>query len=75
MGDIPETEQYRPSWGRSLDLGRIDEAIRAANMGLMHRLTDMGRETISLDGHVSALLQKRLNRIGALDWTCRPPGR
>jgi phage gp29-like protein len=71
-GHIPQNEQYRPQFGRSLDLDRIDGAIRAANMGIMSRITDLSRETIALDGHVSSLLQKRLGRIGALDFDVTP---
>jgi phage gp29-like protein len=71
-GHIPANEQYRPQFGRSLDLDRIDGAIRAANMGIMSRITDLSRETIALDGHVSSLLQKRLGRIGALDFDVTP---
>ncbi len=62
-GHIPANEQYRPQFGRSLDLDRIDAAVRAANSGIMSRITDLSRETIALDGHVSSLLQKRLNRV------------
>jgi phage gp29-like protein len=71
-GHVPVDEQYRPQWGRSLDMNRIDLAIRAANMGIMSRITDLSRETIALDGHVSALLQKRLLRIAALDYDIQP---
>jgi phage gp29-like protein len=71
-GHIPANEQYRPQFGRSLDLDRIDGAIRSANMGIMSRITDLSRETIALDGHVSSLLQKRLGRIGALDFDVTP---
>ena len=71
-GHVPETEQYRPYWGRSLDLTKIESAIVSANMGLMARMTDLSRETIMLDGDVSAFLQKRLNRVAALDWDCIP---
>jgi len=71
-GHVPANEQYRPQFGRSLDLDRIDAAVKAANMGIMSRLTDLARETIALDGHVSALLQKRLNRIAALDYEVQP---
>lgn len=72
MGKVPVTEQYRPYWGRSLDLRNIESAITQANMGLMARMTDLSRETITLDGDVSAFLQKRLNRVAALDWDCIP---
>jgi len=71
-GRVPFQEQFRPHFGRSLDLTVIESAIQAASIGLMRRLTDLGRETISLDGHCSALLQKRLNRLAALDWQVTP---
>ncbi len=67
-GKVPRNEQYRTHFGRGLDLARIDSAIRAANRGRMREMTDMGRETISLDGHASAVLNKRLNRIAALPY-------
>jgi phage gp29-like protein len=66
--NIPRQENYRTHHGKSLDLHRIDYAIRNANYGLMRPMTDLARETVSLDGHLSALLQKRLNRLAALDW-------
>jgi phage gp29-like protein len=71
-GHIPQNEQFRPTFGRSLDLDRIDAAIRASNTGIMSPITDLSRETIALDGHVSSLLQKRLGRIGALDFDVTP---
>lgn len=71
-GQVPETENYRRHYGRSLDLDQIDLAIRSANLGFMARMTDLARETITLDGHVGALLQKRLNRVAALDWEVQP---
>jgi phage gp29-like protein len=73
FGDrIPESEKYRTHYGRSLDLVRIDSAIRSANNGFMRPLTDLARETVSLDGHLSAVLNKRLNRAAALDWVVTP---
>lgn len=69
---IPREEQYRTHYGKALDLQRIDYALRCANQGLMRPLTDMGRETVQLDGHLSALLQKRLNRLAALDHDIQP---
>jgi SPP1 gp7 family putative phage head morphogenesis protein len=72
VGDIPYNEQWRPYFGRSLDLTRIEQAILAANHGRMSYMTDLARETIMLDGHVNSLLQKRLNRLGALDFDVQP---
>ena len=69
---VPKEEQYRSHYGKSLDLARIDYAIRSANQGAMRPLTDIARETVLLDGHLSSLLQKRLNRLAALDWDVVP---
>ena len=66
--DIPYQEQNRPYFGRSLDLNRIQRAILSANRGYMRPMTDISLETISLDGHASSLLGKRLNRLAALPW-------
>lgn len=68
-GHIPENEQYRPTWGRTLDLDRIDRVIKLANSGIMSQFTDLSRETNSLDGHLCSLLQKRLNRVASLEWS------
>ena len=65
---VPREETQRPHLGRSVNLSIIDSAIRAANRGLMRRLTDLALETIRLDAHASALWQKRLNRLAALPW-------
>jgi len=70
--NVPSQENYRNHYGKSLDLQRIDYAIRSANGGHMRAITDLARETVSLDGHLSALLQKRLNRLAALDWDVVP---
>ncbi len=66
-GRIPQSENYRQYYGKYLDMVRIDHAIRAAAQGWMRPLTDVGRETVSFDGHLASLLQKRLNRLAALD--------
>ena len=73
IGDaVPRQEQFRTYFGKSLDLQRIETAIRNANHGFMRPMADLAREQISLDGHVSSLQQKRLNRIAALDWDVTP---
>jgi phage gp29-like protein len=69
---VPKEEQYRTYYGKALDLQRIDYAIRSANQGLMRPMTDIARETVALDGHLSSTLQKRLNRLAALDWDLHP---
>lgn len=69
---IPRDEQWRTYYGRSLDMQRIEHALRNAMCGYMRPLTDISRETVAMDGHLSALLQKRLNRVAALDWDVQP---
>jgi phage gp29-like protein len=61
----PPLENYRTYFGRSLNLARIESAIINANYGYMRLLTDLARETVSLDGHLSAICQKRFNRVAA----------
>lgn len=65
---VPAREQQRTQYGRALNLGRIAEAIIGANNGWMEPITDLGRESMGLDGHLGAVVQKRLNRVAALDW-------
>lgn len=67
-GALPASEHSRTHWGRSLDLARIETAIRRANVGFMQQMSDMAAEVLGLDGHASSVMQKRLNRVAALDW-------
>ena len=71
---IPRTEDgnQRTYYGRGLNLSRIETAIRNAHNGRMRDITDLGRETLSLDGHASSVLQKRLNRVAAMPWRVDP---
>lgn len=69
---VPRSEEYRTRFGRSLDLGRIESALRDADCGYMVRLCDMERETLSLDAHALSLCTKRFGAIQALDWTVKP---
>lgn len=69
---IQYEEINRQYWGRQLNLQTIDSAIRNANRGYMRQLTDLSLETMRLDGHTSALWQKRLNRLSVLDWDLLP---
>jgi len=65
---IPRSENGRTHYGKLLDLQRIDFALRSAERGRMMLITDIAREQLTYDGHLSAILQKRLNRLAALDW-------
>jgi len=67
-GRLPRAEADRSYWGRSLDLDRIEQALRHVQSGRMREITDMNRETLMLDGHLSGLVQKRINRASVFDW-------
>lgn len=66
---LPRAEQYRTFFGRSVDLNRIQSAMRSADDGLMVDLTDLEREMCMLDPHLSSVCGKRFNSIGCLDWS------
>lgn len=70
--DYPKQQNNRTTFGRSLNLARIHEAITSANSGWMEPLTDLGREAMGLDGHLSGVVQKRLLRVTALPWVVTP---
>lgn len=69
---IPKAENERTHYGKSLDLQRIDFSLRSAERGRMGLITDISREQLTYDGHLSCVLQKRLNRLAALDWDLVP---
>jgi phage gp29-like protein len=69
---IPRSENERTHYGKSLDMQRIDFALRSAERGRMAPITDISREQLTYDGHLSAVLQKRINRLAALDWDLVP---
>ncbi len=48
----------------------IDRSLRNAALGSMVAVTDLGREALMLDGHLSGLVQKRLNRPAAINYQC-----
>ena len=69
---VPQQEQYRTYYGRSLDMARIENAIRQAEHGVMVYLTDLEGESLSIDPHVNSCATKRFGGIQALDWTLTP---
>lgn len=69
---LPASEQYRTYYGRSLDMARIEYAIRQAEFGFMVPITDLESETLSLDGHVQALAVKRFGAIQSVPWGLTP---
>jgi SPP1 gp7 family putative phage head morphogenesis protein len=68
----PRSEEWRTYYGRSLNLDRIEIAIRNAQAGYMKDLTDLSRETCALDPHLTAVLNKRFNAIAAAPWDVIP---
>lgn len=72
LPNVPKEEQNRPYAGRTLDLNRIERAIIGSNRGFMRSMTDLSLETLTLDGHASSVIQKRLNRLAALPWEVVP---
>jgi phage gp29-like protein len=69
---LPRAEQYRTYFGRMLDQGRIENALRQADLGLMVDLCDLESEALSLDPHLSGVLGKRIGSIKTLDWSIVP---
>lgn len=67
--NVPRSQNERSYYGRGVDLNVIESAIRQAASGNMIAVTDLGREAVlGLDGHTAGVLNKRLNRAGAIDW-------
>ena len=67
-GTVPRTQNERRDYGKSLNLDSIARAFRNASRGSMVEITDMGRETLTLDGHLTGIVQKRFNRVSAIGW-------
>lgn len=70
--EIPMTELWRTYYGRHVDLNRIEQAIRGADVGMMRPLTDLTREMIDRDPHIGNLAQKRFRSLSALEWDVTP---
>ena len=70
--EIPVTELWRTYYGRQVDLNRIEQAIRGAEVGMMRPLTDLTREMIDRDPTLGNLVQKRFRSLAALDWDVLP---
>jgi phage gp29-like protein len=58
----------RQRYGRSLTLDRIERALRSAQQGYMRDLTDMARETIGVDPHLTAVLSKRIGAAASVPY-------
>ena len=59
---------FRNRFGRSLSLDGIEMAIRMAEHGSMQRITDLSRETIDMNPHLGAVLQKRFGAVSSLPY-------
>lgn len=68
----PTTDQNRSIFGRGLTLDRIATAIDQADYGAMADLTDLSRETIDTDPHLSAVLNKRTGALASLEPRVEP---
>lgn len=66
------TKDQRTRYGRSLNLDRIENAIRDAENGRMREITDLEYETISVDPHLASVLGKRIGALSALDYEVSP---
>lgn len=62
----------RQRYGRSLTLDRIERALRGAQQGYMRELTDMARETIGVDPHLTAVLSKRIGAAASVPYEVTP---
>src|SRR6266545_951225 len=69
---VPPNELRRSYFGRGVDMGRIETAIRNATQGWMQGLTDLATETVAVDPHLASVLQKRFGAIKACDWDVTP---
>lgn len=58
-----QTEIYRRYYGNGVDMAAIENAIRAAGIGLMSDLTDLEQESIAVDPHLSGLAAKRFGSL------------
>lgn len=69
---LPQSENYRTYYGRSLDLGRIENALLQADAGLMSGITDLEGESLGFDPHLSCVVSKRFGQLLGLDWDVSP---
>lgn len=66
------TSESRTRFGRSLNLDRIELALRDAEQGRMRELTDLEYETLNVDPHLAAVLAKRIGALATLDYDVLP---
>jgi len=69
---IPSSEEWRRTWGRTLTPSSIEVAIRNAEAGCMAEISDLEYESVRLDPHASGVLVKRFGSISTLEWQVQP---
>jgi SPP1 gp7 family putative phage head morphogenesis protein len=69
---LPSSENYRQYYGKSVDMGRIENAIINADLGMMVDLCDIESESMAIDPMLSGLLIKRFGQIAMADWELTP---
>lgn len=60
-------EQTRRYFGAQLTPETIEGVIRAAEFGYMRDLTDLTKETINIDPHLSAVIGKRFRALASIE--------
>lgn len=71
-GPVPQTEEWRPFFGKSLTPSRIESALLSADQGFLQDLTDIGQEQLCYDPHLASVVCKRIGRLGAAPWDVTP---
>ena len=71
-GNLPWSEKYRTYYGRALDLDRIENALRAAQVGIMVDMSDLSREALAMDPHLNSVAPKRFGKLRSADYSITP---
>ncbi|RTL23911.1 MAG: DUF935 family protein, partial [Rhodocyclaceae bacterium] len=72
-GEVPNSEWMgRARYGAMLDLDRVDNAIRAADVGIMWPLADIARECLQLNPKAQGILGKALAPLATADFDVTP---
>lgn len=71
---VPPSEYFNRIYtGRNIDLNRIEQAIRQADVGLMTALTDLGRESRDVDPAFAGIVNKRIDTVAFAEVSFTPP--
>ena len=72
-GDVPQSEWMgRARYGALLDLDRVDNAIRAADVGIMWLLADIVRECLQHNPKAQGILGKAIAPLATADYDVTP---